>query len=144
MTKRKTVGRIGETAIPYGRLQENDAAAAIQAIKKGLPYRIFEHLRASLDVTEAKLAGVAGIRLRTLARRKIERRFTPEESDRIHRLAALWDRTVAFFKSEERAAAWLKAPQYHFCDIPPIDFADTEVGTREVHQLLGRIENGVF
>jgi putative toxin-antitoxin system antitoxin component (TIGR02293 family) len=144
LTKRKAGGRIGETALPFGRLPEKDAAAAIQAIKKGLPYRIFEHLRASLDVTEAKLAGVAGIKLRTLARRKIEGRFTPEESDRIHRLAALWEKTVAFFKSEERAAAWLKAPQYHFRDIAPLDFADTEVGTREVHRLLGRIENGVF
>ncbi len=135
---------IMETAATYGKMQAESPTEVIRAIKKGLPLKAFDRLRDRLEVTEARLAGVVGIKLRTLARRKIEGRFTPEESDRIHRLTGLMDRTAEFFRSEEKAAGWLKAPQYHFRDITPLDFADTEVGTREVYQLLGRIENGVF
>jgi putative toxin-antitoxin system antitoxin component (TIGR02293 family) len=119
-------------------------AEAIRAIKKGLPFGVFNRLQKRLDVTEARLGGIIGIKQRTLARRKIDGRFTPEESDRIHRLDGLLNRTVEFFKSEEKAIGWLKSPQYEFNDIPPLDFADTEVGTREVYHLLGRIEHGVF
>jgi putative toxin-antitoxin system antitoxin component (TIGR02293 family) len=144
MAKPRKAGRIAEKAALYMPPQIDSPEAAIRAIKKGLPIGAFNRLQKRLDVTEARLAGIIGIKLRTLARRKIDGRFTPEESDRIHRLDALWERTVAFFKSEERAASWLKAPQYNFNEIPPLDYADTEVGTKEVYQLLGRIENGVF
>ncbi len=136
--------RIKETAAPYIQPRFESSEEAIRAIKKGLPFGAFDRLRKRLDVTEAKLAGIIGIKLRTLARRKINGRFTPEESDRIFRLAGLMDRTTEFFKSEEKAAHWLKAPQYNFNGIPPLDYADTEVGTKEVFQLLGRIEHGVF
>jgi putative toxin-antitoxin system antitoxin component (TIGR02293 family) len=144
MAKPRKVGRITEKAALYMPPQIDSPEAAIRAIKKGLPLGAFNRLQKRLDVTEARLAGVIGIKLRTLARRKIDGRFTPEESDRIHRLTGLMDRTAEFFKSEEKAAHWLKAPQYNFNGIPPLDYADTAVGTKEVFQLLGRIENGVF
>jgi putative toxin-antitoxin system antitoxin component (TIGR02293 family) len=136
--------RIKETAAPYIQPRFESSEEAIRAIKRGLPLKAFDRLRDRLDVTEARLAGVVGIKMRTLARRKIEGRFTPEESDRIHRLSGLMDRTAEFFRSEEKAAGWLKAPQYDFNGIPPLDYADTEVGTKEVFHLLGRLEHGVF
>jgi putative toxin-antitoxin system antitoxin component (TIGR02293 family) len=144
MTKQRTANKIRETTSPYLRPQAESPAEVIRAIKKGLPFEVFNRLQKRLDVTEARLAGVIGIKLRTLARRKIDGRFTPEESDRIHRLTGLMNRTVEFFKSEEKAAHWLKAPQYEFNAVPPLDLADTEVGTKEVYHLLGRIEHGIF
>jgi putative toxin-antitoxin system antitoxin component (TIGR02293 family) len=136
--------RIKETAAPYVQPQFESSEEAIRAIKKGLLFGAFNRVRKRLDITEARLAGVVGIKLRTLARRKIEGRFTPEESDRIHRLSGLLDRTAEFFRSEAKAADWLKHPQYDFNGIPPLDYADTEVGTKEVFHLLGRLEHGVF
>lgn len=136
--------KVMETAAPYARMRAKSPTEAIRAIKKGLPFEAFNRLQKRLDVTEARLAGVAGIKLRTLARRKLDGRFSPDESDRIHRLSGLLDRTAEFFGSEAKAADWLKRPQYDFNDIPPLDYADTEVGTKEVFHLLGRLEHGVY
>jgi putative toxin-antitoxin system antitoxin component (TIGR02293 family) len=45
---------------------------------------------------------------------------------------------------EESARSWLAAPALAFHGECPLDFADTEIGAREVEALLGRIEHGVF
>ena len=42
------------------------------------------------------------------------------------------------------ARKWLKDPAWALGDIPPLTYADTELGSKEVEDLLGRIEHGVF
>jgi putative toxin-antitoxin system antitoxin component (TIGR02293 family) len=39
---------------------------------------------------------------------------------------------------------WLKSPQKALGGKTPLEYSDTEPGAREVEDLLGRLEHGVF
>ena len=55
------------------------------------------------------------------------------------------DMAVALFEGDIAAARkWLQMPQRGLGGETPLDFASTEVGAREVENLIGRLEHGVF
>ena len=60
------------------------------------------------------------------------------------RISNLYDRAIEVLGDQERAEAWLKAPNKALGMKTPLQYADTESGTREVENLLGRLEYGVF
>lgn len=53
-------------------------------------------------------------------------------------------KAVEAMEGEERARRWLSSPQVGLGGAVPLDYAETEVGAREVEDLLGRIEYGVY
>ena len=116
----------------------------ISKIKKGLPAGAFEKLRKNLGVSEKVLSKVLNIAITTLTRRKSAGRLSFEESERLFRLACLYDKAVEVFEDPQLARKWLKEPSWALGDVTPLQYADTELGTQEVEDLLGRIEHGVF
>jgi putative toxin-antitoxin system antitoxin component (TIGR02293 family) len=116
----------------------------IEVIRIGLPVAELEVLRSSLDVPMDKLAPKLGISKATLHRRKAQGRLGPEESDRVLRFARLLGKAVEVMEGEEAARRWLTSPQVGLGGAAPLDYAETEVGAREVEDLLGRIEYGVY
>lgn len=48
------------------------------------------------------------------------------------------------FEEQQRAIAWLTTPQVGLVNRVPLQLLQTEAGAQEVHDLLGRIELGVF
>jgi len=119
-------------------------SALIAAVKAGLDTRVFVELAHRLGVSEAGLAEVVGLAPSTLARRKRAGRLTPPESDRLLRIAALLDRATRVFEDEADAADWLRAPNLALGGVAPLALADTEFGAREVEDLIGRLEHGVY
>ena len=109
-----------------------------------MPFAAFYQLQEKLGVTARALAAVAGIADRTLTRRRKEGRLQTDESDRLLRVGSLFDRAVEVLGSEDAARTWLKTPRSALDDRSPLESADTEPGAREVEDLLGRIEHGVF
>ncbi len=116
----------------------------IAAVKAGLDVRVFVDLARRLGVSEARLAEVAGIAPTTLTRRKRAGALTPDEGEHVLRLAALLDRAVQVFEGEADAADWLRTPNIALGGDTPLALADTELGAREVDDLLGRLEHGVY
>lgn len=116
----------------------------IDQIRAGLPVNEFDHLGGRLHVSAEDLAKAVGIPVRTLARRRREGRLQKNESDRLVRIQRLFDRAIDVMGTEEDAANWLNHPQRGLGGEKPLDLADTEPGAREVENLLGRIEEGVF
>jgi putative toxin-antitoxin system antitoxin component (TIGR02293 family) len=116
----------------------------IEVIRIGLPVRELEVLRTSLGVPMDKLASKLGISKATLHRRKAQGRLGPEESDRVLRFARLMGKAVEVMEGEDVARRWLISPQVGLGGAVPLDYAETEVGAREVEDLLGRIEYGVY
>ena len=53
-------------------------------------------------------------------------------------------KAVEVMESEENARKWLASPQAGLGGAVPLEYAETEVGAREVEDLLGRIEYGVY
>jgi putative toxin-antitoxin system antitoxin component (TIGR02293 family) len=47
-------------------------------------------------------------------------------------------------EGEDNARRWLTSPQHGLAGATPLDYATTEAGAREVEDLLGRIEFGVY
>ena len=116
----------------------------IEAIQQGLPIKVLDDLQSRLIMSIEKLAPMLGISKATLHRRKIEGRLGRDESDHVIRFARLFGKAVEVFESEEAARGWLKSPQVGLGGAVPLDFAETEIGAREVEDLLGRIEYGVY
>ena len=121
-----------------------DTGDLIRELKHGFPMSAFESLRSEMDVSAKILASVANIASRTLSRRKKEGRLQTDESERLFRIAALYDRAVEVLGNRERARAWFKGPKKALGGKTPLQYADTEPGAREVENLLGRLEYGVF
>lgn len=148
---RRKAGASPRAGVVNRQIHEFGAAAKkltpgtlIQVIDAGLPVSELEELRARLDVAMDKLAPRLGISIATMQRRKARGRLEPGESDRVLRFARLMGQAVAVFGSEEDARQWLNAPQFGLGGAIPLDYARTEVGAREVENLLGRIEHGVY
>lgn len=116
----------------------------VERIQAGLPMSEFEALRSLLDLTGEELAEKLAISRSTLARRKKSGRLDREESDRLVRFVRLYARAAEVLGGEEKAKAWLKTPARALGFVPPLTFAETETGAREVEDLLGRLDYGVF
>jgi putative toxin-antitoxin system antitoxin component (TIGR02293 family) len=116
----------------------------IESIKNGLSVNELAVLQASLDVPMERLAPKLGISRATLNRRMAEGRLEPGESDRLVRFAKLMGKAIEVFDTTENARRWLTSPQIGLGGALPLDYAETEVGAREVEDLLGRIEYGVY
>ena len=113
-------------------------------VRDGLAVEEFFDLRESLGVSLPKLEASLSIAHRTLLRRKDAGRFRKEESDRLYRLRRLFDQAVGVFQNAEDAQAWMTSPQVGLGGESPLEHSDTDAGAREVENLLGRIEHGVF
>src|SRR4029077_5950191 len=98
-----------------------------------------ETLQNSIDLPFEQLAAKLSISRSTLQRRKAAGRLSPDESDKVMRLSRLLEHATNVFGDIERARAWLKFPQCGLGGAIPLDYAETEVGAREVDDLLGRI-----
>ena len=120
------------------------ASKVIVALRAGLPVQELDALQASLDVPMEKLGTMLGISKATLHRRKAGGRLGPAESDRVVRFARLMGKAVEVMESEDNARKWLTSPQVGLGGAAPLDYAESEMGAREVEDLLGRIEYGVY
>lgn len=132
---------LGGPKVFKGRTIPN-ASELRDQIKLGLPYSALESVRERFHLSLLEAATVLNVPLRTLARRREGRRLDADESDRLYRLARLASQAVMVFGAEEKAATWLRRPNRALNNEPPIRLLDTDVGARQVEDILGRIEYG--
>jgi putative toxin-antitoxin system antitoxin component (TIGR02293 family) len=60
------------------------------------------------------------------------------------RFARLLGRAATVMESLDAGRRWLSSQQVGLGGAVPLEYAETEVGAREVENLLGRIECGVY
>jgi putative toxin-antitoxin system antitoxin component (TIGR02293 family) len=153
-------GRVQQTALPaeeFGAsegvqsdlvLREHFTAALptqlVERIQQGMPIRRFDEVRNALAIPSEQLAAKVGMSRATFHRRQQEGRLRSDESDKLVRFARLILKAISVFESEVSARTWLRSPQQGLGGAVPLDYAETEVGAREVENLLGRIEHGVY
>lgn len=143
----------------------NDTAVIdLLGLKSRPPVRWHERLLAGLPVsaltTFERKSGlnrqavrqVVGIPARTLARLKGAgrasaggRTLPAAGSERLYGLARLTALATDLFEGDRAAAVeWLSTPAEAFGGEPPLSRARTSVGARQVEDLIGRLEHGVF
>ena len=125
-------------------VRPKDLNDLIVKLKQGLPVGVFDRLRDRLDVPEKMLASTVNIAYRTLSRRKKEGRLKTDESERVLRVAKLYEKALDVLEDAELARQWFKMPAKALGGKTPLQYADTEPGAQEVEDLLGRIDYGVF
>jgi putative toxin-antitoxin system antitoxin component (TIGR02293 family) len=116
----------------------------IQRIHAGVNFRAAQNLQRALHIPLDKLAEVLGMSRATLHRRKVQGRLDQDESEKLIRYQRLLKKAEEVFGSSADARDWLTHPQVALGKSVPIEFAKTEIGAREVENLLGRIEYGVY
>ena len=116
----------------------------IRKVQRGFPVSSFEKLRRKLDVSDNLLSRVIDIPKRTLTRRKQQGRLNVVESEKVLRIARLYDKALEVFEDEEAAEKWLKEPARGLGGVIPLEYAKTKLGAQEIEKLLIRIEHGVF
>jgi putative toxin-antitoxin system antitoxin component (TIGR02293 family) len=128
---------------PVGREPRRDEDVLIERIRTGLPFSALEAIASRFDLGSQEMLRILHLPERTLARRRKARVLSPDESDRLARLgriAALAEETLG---NAVKASGWLRRPNPVLGDSAPIRWLDTDVGAREVEEVLIRIAHGV-
>lgn len=111
--------------------------------RMGLPYAALEAVMARYGVTRDEASAALNLPLRTIARRK-HGRLRADESDRLVRLARIAAQATQVLGSHDKAARWLHQPNRALGNQAPLSLLDNDIGARQVEEVLGRIEYGVY
>jgi putative toxin-antitoxin system antitoxin component (TIGR02293 family) len=114
-------------------------------VRRGLPAGSVTALAKNLHLGNSALSRKLGIPQRTLTRRLSQRSLlTSAESDRTVRMARVCAIAVEMIGDREKAIDWLRTPNRALGGERPLDQLDTDMGTRTVEDILGRIAYGVY
>lgn len=132
---RRTLRRAVNSEIQLARL-----------VREGLPSKALDHVLAELtpeSATQAEVYGVVGS-ARTLQRKRTAgTRLSPDESDRLARLARILARAAEALGAADKARRWLGKPNFALGGVKPLVLLDSDAGALAVEQELGRIEHGI-
>lgn len=115
-----------------------------QLIAGGLPFAALEMVMQRFQLDRGEVELLLQMPARTIARRKQSRRLRHDESDRLMRLARLATQAAQVFGAEDKAATWLHRPNRALGLATPLHLLSTDIGAKQVEDLLGRIEHGVI
>jgi putative toxin-antitoxin system antitoxin component (TIGR02293 family) len=116
--------------------------AAIEAARRGAPVSAVDALIETGRLTLAEIDRIVLPR-KTLSHRRALGALTPDQSDRLIRVARVVAAAEATFCSAEKAGRWLRRPTTALGGDKPIDLLDTSEGSRQVELLLTRIDHGL-
>jgi putative toxin-antitoxin system antitoxin component (TIGR02293 family) len=127
-------------ASALGRRLRNESELRT-AIREGFPQIVIGKVMHSTGMTLKELAASLDLSVRSLQRRRAGR-LARHESDRLYRLARVVALAKHYIGDEESATRWLKRPNRALGGSAPLGLIDTELGAREVENILGRIAYG--
>lgn len=118
--------------------------ATAKLVQQGLPARLLRQLAAKLDLGLEDLASPLNLTERTLHRRLEQGRFSFDESERLLSLVRIFSQATEILGSEKKAVQWLKTPLPALRGQTPLDCVETQLGSREVEDVLLRLADVVY
>lgn len=126
---------------PYHR---TDAQWA-HLVEEGLPVLDLVEFGRSSGFTTEELAKLVHIPPRTYARRVAAKaRLDIPEGERAVRIMRLYDLAKQIFVTHEATRRWMNSPLPALGGRTPLDMARTEPGARQVENVIGAVEHGIF
>ena len=113
-----------------------------EAIRDGFPPAVVEELMRASGLTLKELASALDLSPRSLQRHRRTGRLARYESDRLYRLARIVALANEYLGDHGRAMRWLKHPNRALGGLAPVAAIDTELGARQVENILGSIAYG--
>ncbi len=128
-----------------GRKVESQLDVA-DLVLAGLPSKSAFFLQNILTLGDDEYAQALGVSSKWLGRyRKTPKaHLDAHVSDRLYRIARLFKLAAEVLESDQAANEWLHQPQMALGERTPLELMRTEVGTKEVEELLYRIEYGLY
>lgn len=115
-----------------------------ETFEKGVPLSALEEFSVYSGFSLKELLEVV-IPPRTLKHRRARKEpLNLDESDRLARVARLYDLGVQVFGNPDKARRWLSKPKHRFEERTPLAMMRTEMGGRGVEEMLYQIDEGVF
>ncbi|MPZ20553.1 MAG: DUF2384 domain-containing protein [Luteitalea sp.] len=139
----------GHESLAHYRLVGIDAptlSRVVERVEKGLPFSAVERMQKLLGAPSLRQIGEL-LRMpdRTLYHRKETRRLSPDESDRLLRLARLVGLTIDLFEGNRVGAIqWLNTPKSQLEGASPLEYMRTGVGAQAVEELIWRAEHSMY
>ena len=116
----------------------------LEAVESGIPLATMAEFASASGVPLKDLHEIV-IPARTLKHRRARREpLSCDESDKLARLARIFDHTVRVFGDSARARHWLEKPKHRFDGRTPLAMIRTEIGGRMVEEMLLQIQHGMF
>ncbi|NQY73729.1 MAG: DUF2384 domain-containing protein [Candidatus Margulisbacteria bacterium] len=127
-------------------LRHKSVEKKISLIKKGLPIKTVEMLTDELAIPQYTTLQILDLPNTTFdTKKKREENLPPKSSSAAYRLYDTFMKAVALFDNNKDAArAWFSTKHAALSNHSPLEYCETEIGAKEVEQLIGRIKEGVF
>lgn len=118
-------------------IEASDLGGVTRQIEAGLPYEAYVRFRDFSQLLEEQIA--------VAARCTPTSQLTPEQSDKIVRLALVFERAVDLFDGNHAAAkSWMTSPNRALGNETPLAVTRTSYGANAVNDLIGQLEHGIF
>jgi putative toxin-antitoxin system antitoxin component (TIGR02293 family) len=130
----------GEAAVPGEVASAEDLVARV---REGLPFAAAAAVMDTYGISRDALCAILHLSRRNFLRRRTQQRLSPDESDRLYRLARVLAHANRVFEDPRASAEWVHTPNPALGGTPPLALLDTDLGVEQVDQVLGRIEHGI-
>jgi putative toxin-antitoxin system antitoxin component (TIGR02293 family) len=113
-------------------------------VERGLPLSTLQKFSTYSGIPLKGLLGVV-IEARTLKHRQQRKEpLNLDESDRLARVAKIYELAVKVYGDREDGREWLMRPKDRFNEKSPLAMLRSEAGERAVEEFLYQIDEGVF
>lgn len=120
----------------------SSSAQYLSLLHQGLPVKSLERVANAIAPADAHFK-YRIVSKATVARLKLRRKLSSNQSVLVARLAGIWARALKVWGSPEEAREFLSRPHPLLDHRPPIDLVfENEVGAQLVDEILGRLEHG--
>ena len=120
-------------------------ADLVALTRRGIPLKRVEHVMEAFQLDREGMTHILGMSPRTYFRR-LEKGdpLGAVESDRLVRFLRIAALASEVFDDRANAVDWLKTENRALGGVAPIEILDTDAGTSQVHEILLRIQYGVY
>jgi len=126
-------------------LAEKPLLEVLTQVRNGLPAAMFEQVASTLGLSTSALAAKLGIARRTVTRKRGNGApLSSETSEKLLRAARVRNLGRMLFTTDEAVSEWLSKPDASLGNMAPLDLLDTDLGAREVENLLRALAYGHF
>jgi putative toxin-antitoxin system antitoxin component (TIGR02293 family) len=131
--------------IAYSDFFENKMLI-IRAIRKGLPYKLFNKIKDITPFSEDDWAEYLNLSKKTLQRHRndADYLFKPIHTEKIIELAEVTNFGKDVFDSTEQFYLWLNTPTFALGNLKPAELLKDSYGKELVMAELNRIDHGIF
>lgn len=134
-----------EPALSYiTRYPDSSGLQIVHDARSGIKVDYFFKLGETMGLTSLDMSKVINVSLRTLQRYDDHFILDADSSSKVLQLKILNVKGLEVFGDQLSFNVWLKLPNPELENSTPFDLLDTSFGYQILHQILGRIEHGIF